>query len=147
MRGERGYTLVEALIAIAITGFLVTVLGLAVQQVVTVPERGGDQVDAIHPLQNAAHWVALDGQMALSATGGDNLTLTLPNGSVIFYTLRGTDLYRDYGTGNQTIATDVTDISFSVQGKVISMTIVATPDSRWNISENQTCQIFMRPTE
>lgn len=148
MKGERGYTLVEALIAIAITGFLVTVLGLAVQQVVTVPERGGDQVDALHNVQNAAHWVALDGQMALSATGGDNLTLTLPSGSVIFYSLNDTDLRRDYGTGNQTIATDITSVSFSVQDKVISMTIVATPpDSRWDISENRTYQVCMRPTE
>ena len=43
MKGERGYTLVEALIAIAITGFLVTVISMAVQQIVTVPERGDDQ--------------------------------------------------------------------------------------------------------
>jgi prepilin-type N-terminal cleavage/methylation domain-containing protein len=147
MKGERGYTLIEALIAIAITGFLITVLGLAVQNLVTVPERGGDQVDAIHPLQNAAHWVALDGQMALSATGGSNLTLTLPNGSVIWYGLSGSDLYRYTSSTNQTIAEGITSANFTVQDKVIYMTIAAVPDSRWDISSNLTYRVFMRPTE
>ena len=39
MKGERGYTLVEALIAIAITGFLVTVIGMAVQNTETARKR------------------------------------------------------------------------------------------------------------
>jgi len=147
MKRERGYTLVEAMIAIAITGFIVTVLGMVVQQMVVVPERGNDQLDAIHPMQNAAHWLTLDGQMASSAVGGSNLTLTMPNTNVICYARSGTRLYRFYGSSNQTIATDVASANFTVLNRVIYMTIVTVPDSRWNnISENYTYRAYMRPT-
>jgi prepilin-type N-terminal cleavage/methylation domain-containing protein len=146
MRGERGYTLIEALIAIAITGFLVTVLGMVVQQIVTVPERGGDQVDAMHSIQNAAHWLALDGQMASSANGSSNLTLTFPNTSVVRYLRSGTNLIRSSASANRTIAQDVSSVNFTVQNRVIYMTIVTAPDSRWAISENKTYRVCMRPS-
>jgi type II secretory pathway pseudopilin PulG len=146
MKVERGYTLVEAAVTIAIMGFLITVLAMAVQQVVVVPERGGDQVNAIHSVQNAAHWVALDGQMAESATGGSSLIITLPDSTEINYALAGNNLQRSYGGVSRTIAEDVSSVNFTVQGKNIYMTIVATPESRWGVSQNQTYQVYMRPT-
>jgi len=146
MRGERGYTLVETLIAIAITGFIVTILGLTVQQFVTVPEQGDNQVDALHAVQNAAHWVSLDGQTAKSATGGAGLDLTLPDNSVVSYNVSGNSLQRTYKGVSRTVAKDVSSVNFTIQGRVITMHITAAPDSRWSISENQTYQVYMRPT-
>lgn len=146
MKGQQGYTLVEALIAIAITGFIVTIIGMTIQQMVIVPERGDDQLDAIHPVQNAAHWLTLDGQTAESAVGGSSLTLTLPSDVTITYTLSNNKLYRIWGSANRTIADNVASANFTVQDKVIYMTIVTVPDSRWNISENYTYQAYMRPT-
>ncbi|MBN1160781.1 MAG: prepilin-type N-terminal cleavage/methylation domain-containing protein [Dehalococcoidales bacterium] len=147
MKGERGYTLVEGLIAIAITGFLVTALSIVVQQMVVVPERGDDQIDAIHPVQNAAHWLTLDGQTAESASGGSSLMLTLPNENIITYTFSGDKLFRLYGSSNRTIADNVASANFTVLDRVIYMTIATLPDSRWNISENYTYRAYMRPTE
>jgi hypothetical protein len=100
----------------------------------------------MHSVQNAAHWVTLDGQMAISAIGGSDLTMTLPSGAVISYALTGTDLQRSYGSANRTVAEDVSSIIFTVQGRVIYMTIIAAPSSRWGVSENQTYRVFMRPT-
>ena len=147
MKGERGYTLVEALIAIAITGFLITVLGMSVQQMVVVPERGDDQLDAIHSMQNAAHWLTLDGQTAESASGGSSLILTLPDEKTITYTLSGDKLYRLYGSSNRTIAENVVSANFTVLDRVIYMTIATLPDSRWDINENFTYRAYMRPAE
>ena len=146
MKGERGYTLTEALVAIVIIGIIVSILGMVVQQMVTVPQWGIDQLDAIHPIQNAAHWLTLDGQTAESATGGSSLTLTLPSEATIIYALSGTDLYRSYGGANRTIARNVVSANFTIQSKVIYMTLVNTPDSRWDISENYTYRAYMRPT-
>ncbi len=145
MKGERGYTLVEALIAIAITGFLVTVLGMVVQLMVTVPERGNDQVDAMHAIQNTAHWLALDGQMAELAVGGSSLILTFPNTLVVSYVRYGTNLNRVSASSNRTLAEDVASVNFTVQNKMIYMTIVTVPESRWDISENYTYRVYMRP--
>jgi prepilin-type N-terminal cleavage/methylation domain-containing protein len=146
MKVERGYTLVELIMAIAITGFLTATLGLVVQQTVTVPERGDDQVNARHAIQNAAHWVSLDGQTAKSASGGSGLALTLPDDSSLSYILYGDELHRVSGSSNRTIARGIASASFSVEGRLITMNITAAPDSRWDMSESGTYQINMRPT-
>jgi hypothetical protein len=115
--------------------------------VVTIPEYGNDRVTALHELQNVAHWVNLDGQMAQSATGGDELVLTLPDNSLISYTLAGTDLVRSTGTANRTLANNITTINFSVQDRYITMDITSSPAGRWGVSENETYKVYLRPTE
>jgi prepilin-type N-terminal cleavage/methylation domain-containing protein len=146
MKKELGYTLVELMIAIAITGFLATTLGLVVQETTSVPERGGQQVSAQHAVQNAVHWVSLDGQMAKSASGGTSLALTLPDDSSVNYILYGDELHRVDASSNRTIARGIASAAFSVDGRLITMSITAAPDGRWQVSEGGSYQIDMRPT-
>lgn len=146
MKGERGYTLVETLIAIAITGCIAAVLGLVTRQVVTVPEQGNEHIDALHALQSAAHWVSLDGQAAASATGGSSLILTMTDNATVSYVLSGSDLQRTGDNVTRTVAEDISDVNFVVQGRTITMNIIAAPGGRWSVSENQTYVITMRPT-
>jgi prepilin-type N-terminal cleavage/methylation domain-containing protein len=146
MKGERGYTLVELMIALAITGIMMTTLGMVVHQTVTLPEQGDEQVNALHAIQNAAHWVSLDGQTAKSASGGSGLTLTLPDDSSITYTLDGDELHRIAGGSDRTIASGIASADFSIEGRLITMNIIAEPNSRFNISENGTYRIYMRPS-
>lgn len=147
MKGEQGLTLVELLIATAIAGFILGILGMAIHHVVTIPEYGNERVTALHELQNVAHWVNVDGQMAQSATGGDELVLTLPDASSVNYTLVGTDLLRTTSTSNRTLAKNITSVNFSIQDRYITMDITSSPAGRWGVSENETYKICLRPTE
>lgn len=146
MNRQKGYTLVELMIALAVTGVITTVLGLAVQQIVTVPEQNNDKIAAVHAVQNAGHWVGLDGQTATGAVGGSSLMLTLADNSTVSYILYDDELHRVYGSSNRTISRDISSASFSVVGNMITMDIESSPSNRWNISKNGTFQICMRPT-
>ena len=147
MKEEQGFTLVELLIVIAITGLVFSVLGTAIYQIVTVPDEGSDRLTALHELQNVAHWVNLDGQMAQSATGGSELALTLPDASSVNYTLAGTDLLRITSTSNNTMAQNITSANFSIQNRIITMDLTSAPDGKWGVSENEIYKICLRPSE
>ena len=150
MKRQRGFTVPELLIAVAITGIIVSFLGTAVYQIITVTEYGSDKMIALHELQNTAHWVSTDGQMAKTATGGNELVLTLPDGSVITYAVvMGTnELRRTDNTGTElTLARNITDINFLIEDRIITMNITSSPQGRPNITEQGTYKVCLRPTE
>ena len=138
--------MIELVIALAITGCIATVVGAVVQETVTVPARGGDQVNSAHAIQNTVHWVSIDGQEAKSAVGGASLVLTLPDSSTVTYSLNGNELHRISAGEDRVIAKDISSISFSVDGRLITMDITAAPESRYNVSESGTYQVNMRPS-
>ena len=147
MKSEQGFTMIELTVVIAVTGLLLSALGAAIHHIVTVPEYGNDRVTALHELQNVAHWVNIDGQMAQSATGGSGLTLTFPDASSVNYTLVGTDLLRSTSTINTTLAQNISSANFTIQNRVITMDLISAPSGRWDVSENETYKICLRPTE
>lgn len=146
MKNERGYSLVEFLVALTIIGILAVMLGVAFPQMSSVPEKGQNQADALHALQNVIHWVSQDAGSAKSAVVGDSLTLTMPDDSVVSYTKTGDVLYRHHGSESTMVAQNITSLSFAKSSRLITMSITAMPDSRWNISESRTYQIAMRPS-
>ena len=147
MKGQRGFTLVELVIAVAITGLIVSFLSTASYQIITVTEYGNDKMTAMHELQNAAHWVCLDGQMANTASGGNELVLTLNDDLLITYTVNGTELRRMAGDSQMTLARNITSANFSVENRIITMTITSDLGGRWDVSENGTYKVCLRPLE
>ena len=147
IKAERGFSLVELIVATAITGLVVSGLGTAIYQIITVTEYGNDRLTATHELQNVAHWFSLDGQAASTANVGSELVLTpSDNGSSITYSLVGTELHRMAGDSNMTLAQNITSANFSVENHTITMTIISFPEGRWNVSENGTYKVCLRPT-
>jgi hypothetical protein len=59
----------------------------------------------------------------------------------------GTSLIRATVTSNRTLAQNISSANFSVQDRIITMSLTAAPDGRWDISENETYKICLRPSE
>ena len=147
MKGQKGFTLPELLITVAITGLIVTFLGTATYQIITVTEYDSDKTIAMHELQNVAHWVSRDGQMARTARGGNELVLTLPDGSSITYAVVDAELLRTADDSQMILAKNISDLSFSIEDRVITMTVTSSPEGRPNISEQRTYKVCLRPAE
>jgi Tfp pilus assembly protein PilE len=147
MKGQEGITMVELVIAIAVTGIIVVFLGTAINQIITVSEYGNDRLTAMHELQNAAHWFSLDGQKAVTASVNGELLLTISETSSITYSLAGTELRRTADGQQMILAQNIASADFSVENRVITMSLTSSPEGRDNVSENGTYKVYLRPAE
>ena len=85
-KGQEGYTFIELLIAVVITGMIAGVLVTTIYQFSVVSSRGTSRLTALDETQNTARWVARDVHRAVAAstqagcsTDCQTLTLTVPD--------------------------------------------------------------------
>jgi len=145
MKRQAGMTMVELIVTIAITGVIVAFLGTAIFHIINVSEYGNSEFTALHELQNAAYWFNKDVPEAKTAVGGSQMVLTLPDNSTITYTLTGTTLKRTAGSSQLTLALNISQATFSINGRLATMFIKSTPIGRNNVSENGTYMGYLRP--
>jgi prepilin-type N-terminal cleavage/methylation domain-containing protein len=145
MNKQSGMTMVELIVAIAITGIIVVFIGTSIYQIITVSEYGNNRLTALHEMQNAAYWLNVDGQGAVNATGGSQLVLTLSDNSTITYSLSGTILLRSSTGPQMTLARNISSASFSISGRVITINLTSAPVARDIVSQNGTYMVYLRP--
>ena len=109
---QRGLTLVELVIAIALAGILTAGITMTFAHVFSGSTRTSNHMTAIRQVQSAGYWVSKDALQAQNVTpdGGDSgfpLTLTWEwegTTNEVRYELQGTDLLRDYNGQGTVIA-------------------------------------------
>jgi len=147
VKGQKGMTMVELVMAVATTGIIVVFLGTAVYQILTVSGYGNDRLTATHELENIAYWFNIDGQGARTAAGGSSLELTMADNSSIIYTLDGTEMLRNASGYELTLARNITCARFSIDNRLVTMSLTSAPPGRYDVSENGTFRVYLRPSE
>lgn len=114
-RGEKGFTLIEALIVIAITGAIIVPLAMVTTTLLTNPQQATDQNVVLQQVRNAGHWISRDVQMARTVTPGEPdvfLTLSIPvdddenNDLRIDYLFDGNKLKREVYDASPTLISE-----------------------------------------
>jgi len=103
-RGEKGFTLLELAVGVAIMGVIAMPLAMFTMTLLTNPERSNDNNIVLQQVQLAGTWISRDVQMSRSVNATDSngflLTLQIPvdsdenNDRSIKYLLDGSKLKR-----------------------------------------------------
>lgn len=103
--GQKGFTLTELLVGIALTSLLVGGVAMVIPQMNSTVKRGNNHTYVATQLQNATHWVQVDSKMAQEVTpdsGESGFPLVLSwvdwdnvEHEVTYY-LSGNEFFRSY---------------------------------------------------
>ena len=81
-RGEKGFTLLELVVGVAIMGIIAVSLAMLTMTLLTNPKRSNDNNIVLQEVRNASTWISRDVQMSRTVTpGGSNgfpLSLSIP---------------------------------------------------------------------
>ncbi len=140
--GEKGYTLIELLIAITIMVTASGAAGGAIFQVIRNTQRNNDHMTVVSQVQNAGYWISRDAQMALSANATadlmppDFLLLSWPtwndDGTLIIHSARY--FLEDLTDGTRTLKRNYLSGAGANQTTLIAQYIYYNPDDATNTS-------------
>ena len=162
---QRGFTLIEITLSIAVGALVVMGVVTAVLQTTSVTAESSAQIDAMEDIKRIAYRIGKDVRMA----GASNLVDgDSPVGSMSLnwtswydesgalnpvehscqYSLSGGGLQREYDSGSpDVIGRHISSVEFSRDGDVISMVIVAHPDGRAGMTKEKTYLFYLRAKE
>ena len=159
-KGQKGFTLTDLILAIAITVIITAVITLTVFQVIAGSARTKNHMTAVRQVQSAGYWVSHDAQMAQDVTTDDDpgtpelVTLTWTewespkHSHEVVYSLVDNDLQRsDSVDGEAPTVAPVAEYidantSCAWDGFVLTFTVTATVGEQ---SETRTYEVMPRP--
>ncbi len=163
-KNERGFTLVELVVVLAILGMIMAPLTTMLYQSVWIPSRNTDKLDLVHDLRQVTRWISEDGRRAQEFTSGSNpaygtfswvdYTSSPPVTCTVRYYFENSNLMRE-STSNGSSSTlavayninHYDDISFELSGNKLTVAITASMEATGGepISKDTTVQVQMRP--
>jgi len=165
-KNQKGFTLIELIVVIAITGLIITAVTVTIFQLFSISARSDNHMLAVRQVQNAGYWISHDAQMAWSVEPADEsvdepdgtrfpLTLTWIDwdGTMneITYALVGGELQRSHSISGNTETSIVAQYIDSTQticqfanGK-LTLTVTATVGGWQPASETRTYEVIPRP--
>lgn len=163
-QGQQGFTLIEVIVALVLTGLIGAGASVATIQVLQQGSRNGDYTTASRHTMNAIYWVSRDAQMSQAVApddGASGFPLTLSwtewDNSVhqAIYSIEDDRLMRSYSVnGSSPSETLVAQYINSVSGnttcafsdRVLTVTVTATVGGGASaVSLTKTCNIAPRP--
>lgn len=151
LRDQRGITLLETVLSLAIVVLISGPLAMTIHQVVASTRLSSDKTAAYHDLEIASIWIGRDAAMAAStdlvndapAVDAMSLSWTEDFGGVVTphsssYYLSGTSLQREYDGSLIAVARNVTDVSFSISNRLLTVVITSSPQRSGKVSEQGT---------
>ena len=120
-RGERGFTLIEVIISVAIMATIMGAITMTTIPLLTNPQRSSNYNIALQQVQNVGYWISRDVQMAKTVTpdvsGGFPLTLVIPvdtnpgNDQSVSYSFDGNNLERQVNGSAETLIAQYIDVA------------------------------------
>ena len=157
IKGERGITIVELLVALAITALMIGTLVTAIYQIFDITGWGNAQLVVQHDLQNAATWLNRDVLTASRAeVSGSQMVLKVPDfaGTIvtrtITYTLAaGGTLILKSSDSSLVIARHVDSNPFPAAGVITAPNVITVTlhSSKGDVPGSGTFALKMRPGE
>ncbi|MDD5082134.1 MAG: type II secretion system protein [Dehalococcoidales bacterium] len=142
---EKGYTLLELLLVISITGVIVAVIGASIVQIMQGKRVDiSQQATALTDIDSATQWLVRDLALAQTTSLVDgaqptsNVTVSwidttawaLDEGTTdheASYRISGTQLLRDYDGEETIVGRYMNNISFSLAGDTFTVTLTSRP--------------------
>ena len=162
-RNQSGFTLIEMLVTLAITGFIAIGVSVANAQVLDQTSENNDYTTASRNTLNALHWISKDAQMAqnLDPNGSSGFPLVLSwvewdnSAHTVNYSLANGELMRSYyidgGEPHETliaeyINNDAAMTNCASDNGVLTLTITASVgEGLHTISVTKVREIASRP--
>ena len=139
--GQRGFTLIEILVAMAIGGLLVPVVVSGIFAVTRGTQQINTSLVILQDIDGASAWINRDLSQAMTTNLNENETLNTMRVDWIDltgwategaeshfaeYTVVGTDLMREYDGATQIVARRISNIAFSRVDNFITVAISST---------------------